>query len=104
MTPAVVTGAVTINALSHAQGRKRKAERRQTQEPLHLPVQRAPCKGALAYRRSTTVLTKGTFHPKASPRARLRAADIATPPHFQRCTSRSSRNAGGHDARDARER
>ena len=42
--------------------------------PPHLPVRRAPCKGALAHRRSTTVLAKGSHRPKGSPQARLRAA------------------------------
>jgi hypothetical protein len=85
--------------------RKRKAERRQTHSPLHLPVQRAPCKGALAYRRSTTVLARGTADPKGSgpgqaswdvvcagvTRHRLSQSSGSTP--------RTGRNAGEHDAR-----
>ena len=91
--------------------RKRKAERRQTLFTKTI----APCgaaralQGALAYRRSTTALAKGSHRPKGSARARLRAesatgrfAAVASPTPAS--TSRAGHNAGRHDTRDARER
>jgi hypothetical protein len=56
MTPAVVAGAVTIRALSHAKEEKgkRNADRRSNRRTCRCS---ARLRGALAYRRSTTVLT-----------------------------------------------
>ena len=67
MTLAVVTGAVTIRALSHECKRKKKkeAERRQTHNPLHLPVQRAPCQARSPIGVPPRFSPKGLSIPKA---------------------------------------
>jgi hypothetical protein len=58
MTLAVAAGAVTIRTSSNKRKKKKESGTpTDASSSLHLPVQRAPCKGALAYRRSTTVLT-----------------------------------------------
>jgi hypothetical protein len=86
--------------------RKRRAGRATEKGGLRRP----PLAGALACRRSTTVLTSGTFVPKAQRRARLpekgaKAAACRTHRfRSQRCTSRAGRIAGRHDARAARVR
>ena len=73
-------------------------------------LRRPPLAGALACRRSTAVLAKGTFVPRAKHRARLpeggaKAAACRTHRfRSQRCTSRAGRSAGRHDARAARAR
>jgi hypothetical protein len=73
-------------------------------------LRRPPLAGALACRRSTTVLAKGTFVPRAQRRARLpeggaKAAACRTRrQRSQRSTSRAGLSAGRHDARAARVR
>jgi hypothetical protein len=83
---------------------KRKAERRETLFRNLRVIGRGshPFRNALAFRRSTTALTQRTRHPKGSasgqasweeaPKHGLQAASAST--HFQRCTSRTGRNAG----------
>ena len=83
---------------------KRKAERRETLFRNHRTIGcgSASVKRQLAFRRSTTALTQRTRHPKGSasgqasweeaPKHGLQAASTST--HFQRCTSRTGRNAG----------
>jgi hypothetical protein len=102
--------------------KEKEVERRQTQgvacphasgvrcAPRKGGLRRPPLAGALACRRSTAVLTNGTFVPKAQLRAKLpesgaKAAACRTHRfRSQRCTSRAGRNAGRHDARAARVR
>jgi len=86
--------------------RKRRAGRATEKGGLRRP----PLAGALACRRSTAVLAKGTFVPRAQHRARLpedgAKAAAGRTRHFrsQRCTSRAGHNAGRHDAGAARAR
>jgi hypothetical protein len=86
--------------------RKRRAGRATEKGGLRRP----PLAGALACRRSTAVLAKGTFVPRAQHRARLpedgAKAAAGRTRHFrsQRCTSRAGQNAGRHDAGAARAR
>ena len=86
--------------------RKRRAVRATEKGGLRHP----PLAGALACRRSTAVLAKGTFVPRAQLRARLPedgATRCGLPPapfRSQRSTSRAGPSAGRHDARAARER
>jgi hypothetical protein len=71
-----------------------------------------PLSGALACRRSTTALAKESISsPRRDPgQASWEAASTGRASrrrrrtHFQRCTPRSGRSAGRHDARTARER
>jgi hypothetical protein len=95
-----------LRARSRMKEEERTAERRQTHnQPLHLPVQRAPCKGALAYRRSTTVLTRGTARPQGSAPGQASWDVVLT--GVTRCllsqssgsTPRTGHNASEHDAR-----
>ena len=102
----------------------KEAERRQTQcfmtrtqaacgaHQRKSGLRRPPLAGALACRRSTTALAKGSISsPRLSPgQASWEAASTGRASrrrrrtHFQRCTSHAGRNAGRHDARTARER
>jgi hypothetical protein len=97
---------------------KKEAERRRTQWVL-MPCQRArqratdkaacaapPLSGALACRRSTTPLAKGSRRPQGSASGQVswEAAPNAAAcrqhhPHIQRSTSHTGHSAGGHDAR-----
>jgi len=90
----------------------RKAERRQSHcrqsphasgarvAPRKGGLRRPPLAGALACRRSTTVLPKGCVVPWCDPG---QASWKGFPSQFQRRTSHTGRNAGRHDARTARE-
>ena len=53
-TPAVVTGAVTINASSHALEKRRKQNAERRRNPAATSGLRRAPSGALAFRRSTT--------------------------------------------------
>jgi hypothetical protein len=69
MTPAVGAGVVTICASSHGlRKKKRKAERRKTLIRIrrNLSAAARALQGALAFRRSTTALARGTVHPNGS--------------------------------------
>ncbi len=125
--------------LAHGKKRKRNAGRRSISCPARkrragratesCGLRRPPLAGALASRRSTTALARGTRHPKGSARARLpgtwpkrsvldarpnRGAETSRslcghysrpePVPVQRCTPHAGRSAGRHDARTARER
>jgi hypothetical protein len=94
------------DAGSFMPARKRRAGRATEKGGLRRP----PLAGALACRRSTTVLAGETFVPRAQLQARLpeggaKAAACRTRRHrLQRSTSRAGPSAGGHDARAARVR
>jgi hypothetical protein len=109
---------------AHPTKTKKEAERRQTQYLMtrtsgcgtrHGQNRLAPTRplsGALACRRSTTALAKGSISsPRLSPgqaswdaASTGRASRRRRRTHFQRCTPRAGRNAGRHDTRTARER
>ena len=121
--------------LAHGKKRKRNAGRRSISCPARkrragratesCGLRRPPLAGALASRRSTTALARGTRHPKGSARARLpgtwpkrsvldarpnRGAETSRslcghysrpePVPVQRCTPHAGRSAGRHDARN----
>ena len=69
--PAVVTGILTINALSHdvsvRRKGKRNADKRCSRKPPHLAVRRAPCKARSPIGVPPRLLPKGVIVPKAHP-------------------------------------